>query len=39
MAGIPTELQNGFWLGLGLALAFLVWGSVQLLIHRGDGVR
>ena len=39
MAGIPTELQNGFWLGLGLALAFLVWGTLQLLIHRAEGSR
>jgi hypothetical protein len=36
---IPKELQNGFWLGLGLALAFLVWGMIQLLIHRAEGVR
>jgi len=39
MAGIPTELQNGFWLGLGLALAFLAWGTLQLLIHRAGGSR
>jgi tetrahydromethanopterin S-methyltransferase subunit B len=39
MAGIPTELQHGFWLGLGLALAFLVWGMIQLLIHRAEGSR
>jgi hypothetical protein len=31
---IPAELRNGFWLGLGLALAFLVWGLIQMFIHR-----
>lgn len=36
MAGIPAELQNGFWLGLGLALAFLTWGLLQMLVHRGE---
>lgn len=33
---IPTELRNGFWLGLGLALAFLVWGMIQMLIRRAE---
>lgn len=33
---LPTELTNGFWLGLGLAAAFLLWGSLQLLIHRAE---
>jgi hypothetical protein len=34
---IPPELRHGFWLGLGLALAFLVWGMGQLLIRRAEG--
>jgi hypothetical protein len=38
-SGIPPGLQNGFWLGLGLALAFLVWGMLQLLVHRAEGSR
>jgi hypothetical protein len=29
-----TELKSGFWLGLGLALAFLVLGVMQGLILR-----
>ncbi len=37
MAAIPPELRNGFWLGLGLALAFLVWGAMQMLVHRVEG--
>lgn len=37
MATLPAELRNGFWLGLGLAAAFLVWGMAQLLLHRAEG--
>lgn len=36
---LPAELRNGFWMGLGLALAFLAWGSLQLIIHRVGGSR
>jgi hypothetical protein len=39
MTGIPAELRNGFWLGLGLTLAFLVWGMLQLLFRRAEGSR
>lgn len=35
MHGIPVQLQSGFWLGIGFALAYLVWGMVQMLIARG----
>lgn len=31
---VPAELTNGFWLGIGLAAAFLLWGALQLLFHR-----
>lgn len=34
---LPTELTNGFWLGLGLAAAFMLWASLQLLFHRAEG--
>jgi hypothetical protein len=34
---LPAELRNGFWLGLGLALAFLVWGAGQMLVRRAEG--
>jgi hypothetical protein len=29
-----AELKSGFWLGLGLALAFLALGMLQVLILR-----
>lgn len=34
MASISGQLQNGFWVGLGFALAFLVWGMLQLAFRR-----
>jgi hypothetical protein len=39
MAAFPAQLQNGFWVGIGFALAFMVWGFLQLLIHRAEGSR
>lgn len=35
MTLVPAQLQNGFWVGIGFALAFMVWGLIQMLIHRG----
>jgi hypothetical protein len=32
-----SQVQSGLWLGLGLALAVLVWGTLQLLIRRVEG--
>ena len=37
MAAVSSQLQNGFWVGIGFAVAFLVWGAVQLLLHRMEG--
>ena len=37
MASVSSQLQNGFWVGLGFALAFLVWGLLQMLVHRAEG--
>lgn len=34
MAG-TGELKKGFWLGLGLALAFLALGLLQAFVFRG----
>ena len=35
MSVIDTgDLKTGFWLGLGLLIAFGVWGFVSLLLHR-----
>jgi hypothetical protein len=31
---VGTQLSNGFWAGLGLAAAFLVWSTLQMLWHR-----
>lgn len=31
-----SEITNGFWVGIGFALALLVWGMVQMLLHRGE---
>lgn len=39
MAGVSAQLQNGFWVGIGFALAFLVWGLLQMMIHRAEGAR
>lgn len=35
MAVLPAQMQNGFWVGIGFALALMVWGLIQMLIHRG----
>jgi Na+-translocating ferredoxin:NAD+ oxidoreductase RnfE subunit len=32
---IRSEITNGFWVGIGFALAVLVWGSLQMLLNRG----
>lgn len=37
MSAVSSQLQNGFWVGIGFALAFLVWGALQLLLHRVGG--
>lgn len=37
MAPYTGQLQNGFWVGIGFALAFLVWGLLQMLFHRAEG--
>lgn len=34
MAFDKAEVKTGFYLGLGLLLAFLVWGLLSLLISR-----
>ena len=34
MASVSAQLQNGFWVGLGFSLAFLLWASLQMFIHR-----
>ena len=36
MAAVSAQLQNGFWVGIGFALAFLVWGALQMLLHRAE---
>jgi hypothetical protein len=37
MMALPGQLTNGFWLGIGFALAFAAWGLVQLVLHRAEG--
>lgn len=37
MASVSSQLQNGFWVGIGFALAFLAWGLMQMMIHRAKG--
>jgi hypothetical protein len=37
MAAISSQLQNGFWVGIGFALAFLAWGLLQMMFHRAEG--
>lgn len=37
MAGYTMQLQNGFWVGIGFAAAFAVWGLLQLLLNRAKG--
>lgn len=34
MAGLPDQLANGFWVGIGFALALAAWGLLQMLLHR-----
>lgn len=36
MAAFPSQLQSGFWVGLGFALALAVWGFLQMLLHRAE---
>jgi hypothetical protein len=37
MASVTAQITNGFWVGLGFALAFLVWSTGQMLFHRAEG--
>lgn len=37
MAPVFPQLSAGFWTGLGLALAFLVWSTLQMMWHRAEG--
>jgi hypothetical protein len=37
MASYTSQLQNGFWVGIGFSLAFLVWGVLQMMVHRAKG--
>lgn len=37
MAAYTSQIQNGFWVGIGFALAFLVWGIMQMLLSRAKG--
>jgi hypothetical protein len=30
------QIESGFWLGIGAALAFMVWGMLQMLWHRAE---
>lgn len=34
---LSSQLQNGFWVGIGFALAFMVWGALTMLLHRAEG--
>jgi hypothetical protein len=34
---VRAEVKNGFWVGIGFALAFLVWSFLQMLFHRAEG--
>jgi hypothetical protein len=34
---LPSQLQNGFWVGMGFAIALAVWGVLQMLLHRVEG--
>jgi hypothetical protein len=34
---VRAEVRNGFWVGIGFALAFAVWGFLQMLFHRAEG--
>lgn len=36
-ATVSGQLQNGFWVGVGFALAFAVWGLLQMMLHRAEG--
>lgn len=35
MPVVPAQLSNGFWLGIGFALAFMIWSLIQMLARRG----
>lgn len=37
MAALPAQVKDGFWVGIGFALAFAVWGVLQMIIHRAEG--
>lgn len=37
MPKLSGQLQNGFWVGIGFAIAFMVWGLLQMLLHRRGG--
>lgn len=37
MPAYSGQIQNGFWVGIGFALAFLLWGAVQMMFHRAEG--
>lgn len=37
MAVMSGQIQNGFWVGIGFALAFVVWGLLQMVWHRAEG--
>jgi len=39
MATVGAQLSNGFWVGLGFTLAFLVWSTLQSLWYRAEGSR
>lgn len=34
---IRGEVTNGFWVGIGFALAIAAWGVLQMLFHRAEG--
>lgn len=34
---VRAEVKNGFWVGIGFALAFMVWSLLQMLLHRAEG--
>lgn len=32
-----TQITNGFWTGVGFALAVLVWSVLQMVLNRAKG--
>lgn len=36
MPKYAESLQNGFWVGMGFALAFLAFGLLQMMFHRAE---